>query len=251
MLDSTQIEGQWPTEPRAVLTGADSGYLEQYADRWSATWRRHWSLPLHLHIVDPTESALALAHRVADTVTWNRMDPEWVDSESTHYIHRTGRTQEPEKGRYIWLAGIYQAARFWVTGHRIQQHQQMVITDIDACATRAPSKEWLWELYRHTGFTRYKNRLMATFGSACGQDQAQWRDYSRRLEKILADRQGDSSMDQLLLKTVFSVTHNRLSQAWCCHYDLGEQSVEDRWRQYPVFHLKGARGKKVDISQLV
>lgn len=251
MLRAEDIQGEWPSADRFIIAGADGVYLHEYAPRWSASWRKHWHLPLHLHVVDPTPADITLAQSCADTVTWNRLDPEWVDSETKIYTQRTERGDDPDKARYIWLAGFYQVSRFWVTGHRITPSQKAVVTDMDACATRSPSQEWLDKLYRRTAFQKYKQRLMATFGSACGTEQAQWRRYSQEVEHIFNEQQGDSSVDQRLLKQVFSLEHNRLEHDWCCHHDLRDDPVETRWRSYPVWHLKGLRGKKVDIAHLV
>jgi len=251
MLDSRQIEGQWPTHRRFVMAGGDSIFVERYGPRWARSWGRHWQLPLHLHLVDPTDHALEQARSLAGTVTWNRLDPEWTRGEIEHFAHRTQRQDRPDQARDIWLVGIYQVARFWVTGHLIGPEQQVIMTDLDACATQPPNPEWLQDLYRQTGFQKYKNRLMATFGCASGAQRHQWREYSRRLEEMLANGQGNHSMDQLLLRTVFSTAINRLQHQWCCHQDLADQTVEQRWQLFPVFHLKGTRGKKVDISGLI
>ena len=47
------VIGDWPTYNRFILTSCDDKYFEQYFPRFYKTYKEHWQLPIHVHVIDP------------------------------------------------------------------------------------------------------------------------------------------------------------------------------------------------------
>ena len=59
MFNHTEIQGQWPTADRFVLASCDSVYFDQFADRFVKRFRKRLGMPIHLHLINPTQTTVS------------------------------------------------------------------------------------------------------------------------------------------------------------------------------------------------
>ena len=63
------VIGDWPTLERFILTSCDDKYFEQYFPRFYKTYKQHWQLPIHVHIIDPSATSLQRLDKLDVTYT--------------------------------------------------------------------------------------------------------------------------------------------------------------------------------------
>ena len=52
------IKGDWLKQDRLILCSCDERYFKFYFKKFSTTFQTHWDLPIHLHLIDPSEQSL-------------------------------------------------------------------------------------------------------------------------------------------------------------------------------------------------
>jgi len=137
-----------------------------------------------------------------------------------------------------------------VLGNKITEHQSVIVADVDAYAQYTPDQQQLDFLFSSTGFTKYNNRLMATF---CHFHPKNIED-TRRLSYTIVDQLKDVFVlgtDQTVLKKIFGnrqdITdlHNG---TWIRHYDVKTSEDVKSHERCLVYHEKGTRGKMKDVN---
>ena len=110
-----QVIGDWPKHQRFILTSCDTKYFDQYFPRFYKTYSEHWSLPIHVHIIDPTQNARYRLDRLPVTYTHCVTDKAIL---KFPYSYET----------------YCQAQRFILLGHKMLENQSVIVADVDSYA---------------------------------------------------------------------------------------------------------------------
>ena len=138
------VIGDWPTHDRLILTSCDEKYFNRYFPRFYKTFTKKWQLPIHVHVIDPSQQSLEHINRLGVSHTYCETDDstlKWPYSYETYC----------------------QAQRFILLGHRALGKQSVIVADVDAYALKEPSKAQRQILFKDMAFTTFNDRLMATF----------------------------------------------------------------------------------------
>ena len=138
------IIGKWPTDDKFILTSCDAKYFDQYFPRFYKTYSEHWRLPIHVHIIDPTETSRYRLDRLPVSYTHCTTDKSVL---KFPYSYET----------------YCQAQRFILLGHRLLEKQSVIVADVDSYALREPNAKQRNLVNSDMAFTEYNGRLMATF----------------------------------------------------------------------------------------
>ena len=75
----TDIQGAWPTHERMILVSCDETYFNRYFPRFYKTFTKHWQLPIHAHLIDPSKESLARLTKLGVSHTWcDTTDFDWA-----------------------------------------------------------------------------------------------------------------------------------------------------------------------------
>jgi len=219
------VIGDWPTHERFILTSCDDLYFEQYFPRFYKTYSEHWKLPIHVHIIDPSDTAI---QRLAE-----------LDLSYTHC------TTDKSVLKWPYSYETYcQAQRFILLGHNLSANQSVIVADVDSYALREPN-----ETQRHTvesdmAFTEYNGRLMATFCNFHHGRREHAKEAAMEMQRLIEDTD-TIGVDQLVLKQTFKeLPYNNLKHGeWIRHYDVKTDDDIKQHNQCLIYHEKGTRGK--------
>jgi len=224
------VIGDWPTHDKFILTSCDAKYFDQYFPRFYKTYSEHWQLPIHVHIIDPTQDSRYRLDRLPVSYTYCTTDKSVL------------------KFPYSYVT-YCQAQRFILLGHRLLQNQSVIVADVDSYALREPSNDQRNLVHSDMAFTEYNGRLMATFCNFHNRRQASAKEAAIRMQQLIedTDRVG---VDQLVIKEVFKeLPFNILTHGeWIRHLDVKtEQDIAEHGKCL-IYHEKGTRGKTKGVK---
>jgi hypothetical protein len=224
------VIGDWPTQERFILTSCDEKYFNRYFPRFYKTFTKQWQLPIHVHVIDPSQQSLEHMNRLGVSHTHCKTDDgilKWPYSYETYC----------------------QAQRFILLGHRALETQSVIVADVDAYALKEPSEAQQQTLFKDMAFTTFNDRLMATF---CHFHP------SRKKEALLAAeamtnhiKQTDSiGVDQKVIKQIFgNLPYTELeNNVWIRHRNVKTERDKVEHLQCLVYHEKGTRGKNKAVE---
>jgi len=224
------VIGDWPTQERFILTSCDEKYFNRYFPRFYKTFTKKWQLPIHVHVIDPSQKSLERLNGLGVSHTYCKTDDnilKWPYSYETYC----------------------QAQRFILLGHRVIETQSVIVADVDAYALKEPSEAHKQTLFKDMAFTTFNDRLMATF---CHFHP------SRKKEALLAaetmtDHIKHTDMigvDQRVIKQIFSkLPYTELkNNVWIRHANVKTEKDKVEHSQCLVYHEKGTRGKNKTVE---
>ena len=224
------VIGDWPTSERFILTSCDERYFERYFPRFYKTYSEHWQLPIHVHIIDPTQTSRYRLDRLPVSYTHCTTDKsvlKWPYSYETYC----------------------QAQRFILLGHNLSANQSVIVADVDSYAMREPN-----ETQRHTvesdmAFTEYNGRLMATFCNFHHSKRTSAKEAAIEMQRLIEDTD-TIGVDQLIIKQIFkALSYNNLTHGeWIRHLDVKTDYDVNEHNKCLIYHEKGTRGKGKGIS---
>jgi hypothetical protein len=226
----TDVRGEWPTHDRFILCSCDDAYLDRYFPRFYKTFTEHWRLPIHVHVVDPSDSSLEKLGKLPVTYTHCKIDHETLNQP---YAHET----------------YCQAQRFILLGHYMNESQSVIVADVDAYALRTPTQKQRHTLLDNMAFTTFNGRLMATFCHFHASRRREARIMSDAMTEMLKTT-GKIGVDQKVIKEIFSqLPYNELKNGeWIRHWDVKTEKDIKEHNSCLVYHEKGTRGKYKPIE---
>ena len=219
------VIGDWPTNKRFILTSCDDKYFDRYFPRFYNSYKKYWKLPIHVHVIDPSDISLQRLEDLKVTYTYCTTDPtilKWPYSYETYC----------------------QAQRFILLGYNLLENQSVIVADVDSYALREPNQKQRYILESDMAFTEYNGRLMATFCNFHHGRRALARESAIKMQELI--QQSDTiGVDQLVIKEKFkSLPYNKLRhEEWIRHYDNRTDIDSKRHNQCLIYHEKGTRGK--------
>ena len=220
-----KVIGDWPTHERVILTSCDEQYFREYFPRFYKTYTEHWQIPLHIHVIDPTEDSLTKLQRLGVSYTHCETDANIL------------------KWPYSYVT-YCQAQRFILAGYKMRDNQTITLADIDSYALRTPTALQRERLGSAMAFTEYNDRLMATFCTLHHSERALVKHAAEKM-KALIQNTDTLGVDQLVLKEVFGkMPYNLLTHGeWIRHRDVKTAKDLLRHNKCLIYHEKGTRGK--------
>ena len=225
------VIGDWPTHERFILTSCDDKYFQDFFPRFYKTYKQHWQLPIHAHIIDPSATSL------------QRLDK--LDVTYTHC------TTDKSVLRFPYSYETYcQAQRFILLGHNLLANQSVIVADVDSYALRRPNQDQKQFAQSDMAFTRYcdfykkKPKLMATFCNFHHSQKASAKKAAIKMQQIIEDTD-TIGVDQLVIKQIFeTLPYNNLKhEEWIRHFDVKTNKDLKAHNQCLIYHEKGTRGK--------
>ena len=226
----TDVQGDWPTHDRFIMTSCDDRYFERYFPRFYKTYKEHWRLPIHVHIIDPSDTSMQRLDKLDVTYTCCTTDTavlKWPYSYETYC----------------------QAQRFILLGHNLLQGQSVIVADVDSYALREPTQTQKHTLESDMAFTEYNGRLMATFCNFHHSKRTSAKEAAIEMQRLIEDTD-TIGVDQLVLKQTFKEqTRNNLTHGeWIRHLDVKTDYDVNEHNKCLIYHEKGTRGKGKGIS---
>ena len=221
----TDVQGEWPTHSRFILCSCDDAYLNRYFPRFYKTFTEHWRLPIHVHVVNPSNGSLEKLDKLPVTYSHCEIDHQTLDQP---YAHET----------------YCQAQRFILLGHNIREQQSVIVADVDAYALRTPADAERENLHKDMAFTTFNSRLMATFCHFHPKRKEEILTAAVLMTKMVKESK-TMGVDQKVLKQVFgSLPYTELTNGeWIRHFDVKTQNDMKEHNQCLIYHEKGTRGK--------
>jgi hypothetical protein len=243
----TDIQGTWPTHEKIILVSCDETYFNRYFPRFYKTFTKHWQLPIHAHIIDPSKESLERVEQLGVSYTWcDTTEFDWRGAVDKFRI-----ADQPYETIRQWLYECYcQCQRFVVMGSNMTEKQSVIVADVDAYAQHTPTDGQREILFSNSAFTEYNGRLMATF---CHFHPKNIEDI-KRLSSTIVDQLKDvfvQGTDQTVLKKIFNNRHditNLRNGLWIRHYDVKTSADVKAHETCLVYHEKGTRGKIKDVN---
>mgnify|MGYP001285598439 CR=1 FL=1 len=219
------VIGDWPTHQRFILTSCDDKYFNRYFPRFYKTYRQHWQLPIHVHVIDPSDKSL---QRLTDL--------------NVTYSHCKTDTKVL-KWQYSYET-YCQAQRFILLGHNLLTNQSVIVADVDSYALKDPSNSQKHILESDMAFTEYNGRLMATFCNFHYGRKTLAKQSAVKMQELI-EQTDTIGVDQLVIKEIFkSLPYNKLKhEEWIRHFDNRTDVDAKKHNQCLIYHEKGTRGK--------
>ena len=224
------VIGDWPTHERFIMTSCDDKYFEQYFPRFYKTYTEHWQLPIHVHIIDPSNTSMQRLDKLDVTYTHCTTDPAVLKSPYSYVTY-------------------CQAQRFILLGHNLLEGQSVIVADVDSYALRPPTESQQQTLESDMAFTGYNGRLMATFCNFHHSKRAQALESAIEMQQLI-EHTDTIGVDQLVLKQTFeALSYNNLAHGeWIRHLDVKTADDLNEHNKCLIYHEKGTRGKGKVIS---
>ena len=239
------VLGDWPKHDRFILVSCDEKYLNKYFPRFYKTFTKCWNLPIHVHVIDPTDKSLVRLKRLGVTHTWCHTTQHDWPSEIRKFRATHKEKKQSDTVVKQWLYECYcQCQRFVLLANNMTVPQSVLVLDVDAYAQLQPSKADTNFLYRKTCFTEHNNRLMATLCHFHCMDI----DNIKKMGKLITEqlrREFVIGMDQKAIKNVFGDKQNLniLGNRWIRHHDAKTPEAIAAHNWCLIYHEKGMRGK--------
>ena len=242
-----QIIGNWPSHKQLILCSCDDSYFDKYFPRFYKTFTEHWSLPIHVHVIDPSKESLDTLKELRISHTYCKtIDYDW-NKQVTKFRQDNAVDDHTDADIQQWLYECYcQCQRFVVMGKHIHQDQSVIVADVDAYAQHTPSEQQRTHLLDNTGFTQYKDRLMATFCHFHSKDIAK----TKQLATVILDKGFEIGLDQTAIKQIFKNTDivDLKNSEWIRHFDVKTAADERAHAKCLIYHAKGLRGKQKPVG---
>ena len=224
------VIGEWPMHERFILTSCDDNYFDQYFPRFYNTYKENWHLPIHVHIIDPSDNSISRLQELDLSYTHCTTDPAVL------------------KWPYSYVT-YCQAQRFILLGHNLSAKQSVIVADVDSYALREPTETQKHTLESDMAFTEYNGRLMATFCNFHHCKRAQALESAIEMQQLI-ENTDTIGVDQLVLKQTFKqLPYNNLKhREWIRHLDVKTDADLQEHNQCLIYHEKGSRGKEKGIS---
>jgi hypothetical protein len=224
------VIGDWPTHEKFILTSCDEEYFNRYFPRFYKTFTEKWQLPIHVHVIDPSQQSKEHLKRLNVSHTYCVTDASIL------------------KWPYSYVT-YCQAQRFILLGHRILHTQSVIVADVDAYALKEPSEDQRKTLFKDMAFTIHNGRLMATF--------CHFHPSRKKLAQIAAETMTDHltntdmiGVDQTVIKQYFGgLPYTRLkNNEWIRHRNVKTEKDKAFHLNCLVYHEKGTRGKNKTVE---
>ena len=224
------VIGEWPMHERFILTSCDDTYFDQYFPRFYNTYKENWHLPIHVHIIDPSDNSISRLQELDLSYTHCTTDPAVL------------------KWPYSYVT-YCQAQRFILLGHNLSAKQSVIVADVDSYALREPTETQKHTLESDMAFTEYNGRLMATFCNFHHSKRAQALESAIEMQQLI-ENTDTIGVDQLVIKQTFgSLSYNNLTHnEWIRHLDVKTADDLNEHNKCLIYHEKGTRGKGKGIS---
>ncbi len=224
------VIGEWPIHDEFILTSCDEKYLDKYFPRFYMTFTKKWQLPVHVHVIDPSDQTLQKLERLGISHTYCKTDSsilKWQYSYETYC----------------------QAQRFILLGHKVRSNQHVIVADVDSYALKQPSESQHQHLVKDMAFTTYNGRLMATF---CHFHPSRRKESLEAAKQMASDIQHTDmiGVDQKVIKQFFKeLPYTELRNGeWIRHYDVKTEDDLKQHNQCLIYHEKGTRGKNKTVE---
>jgi len=248
MFSKYHIKGRWPTSERFVFASCDNTYFDQFAERFEKSFKQHFDLPVHLHLINPQTEQMMLCSQWGVTYTYNHID-DGLYKERVDAVKKSKPDISDEVANREVYWGFCQAIRFWMLGQYQTEKQNIVVADIDCVAVQKPTNLQWQDLFAKTQFSKHYDRVMATFCMFTGDNLQQTKEFADWIENYDKETGIRNGVDQLAMAKIFTKP-NRLPNGWISHEDTkDEQSIKRKIKANIVFHSKGTRGKSIDLSK--
>ena len=224
------VIGEWPMHERFILTSCDDNYFDQYFPRFYNTYKENWHLPIHVHIIDPSDNSISRLQELDLSYTHCTTDPAVL------------------KWPYSYVT-YCQAQRFILLGHNLLEGQSVIVADVDSYALREPTETQKHTLESDMAFTECNGRLMATFCNFHHSKRAQALESAIEMQQLI-ENTDTIGVDQLVIKQTFgSLSYNNLTHnEWIRHLDVKTADDLNEHNKCLIYHEKGTRGKGKGIS---
>jgi len=226
------VIGNWPTHDKFILTSCDDKYFQDFFPRFYKTFTEHWKLPIHVHIIDPTQDSK------------NKLD--------ALNVSYTCCTTDKSVLRFPYSYVTYcQAQRFILLGHKLLEGQSVIVSDVDAYAVRRPNEDQKHFAQSDMAFTKYSDimgnkapRLMATFCNFHHGKRAYAKESAIKMQELI-ENTDKIGVDQFVINEVFqTMAYNNLKHGeWIRHLDVKTKKDILEHNQCLIYHEKGCRGK--------
>ena len=219
------VIGDWPTHERFILTSCDDKYFDQYFPRFYKTYKEHWHLPIHVHIIDPSD------------ISMQRLDK--LDVSYTHC------TTDPAVLKWKYSYETYcQAQRFILLGFNLLDNQSVTVADVDSYALKTPNETQQQQLGYDMAFTIYNGRYMATFCNFHYRCREQAKQAAEKMIDLLKNTD-TIGVDQSCIKQFFNgLPYNELKHGeWIRPLDDKTEADLQQHNYCLIYHEKGTRGK--------
>ena len=224
------VIGEWPTHERFILTACDDKYFQDYFPRFYKTYTKHWQLPIHVHIIDLSDTSMQRLNKLDVTYTHCTTDPAVL------------------KWSYSYVT-YCQAQRFILLGHNLSKNQSVIVADVDSYALREPNDQQRNLVHSDMAFTEYNGRLMATFCNFHYGRQTSAKEAALKMQQFIEDTD-TVGVDQLVIKEVFKkLPFNILTHGeWIRHLDVKTNEDIAEHGKCLIYHEKGCRGKEKGLQ---
>jgi hypothetical protein len=224
------VIGEWPMHERFILTACDDKYFQDYFPRFYKTYTKHWQLPIHVHIIDLSDTSMQRLNKLDVTYTHCTTDPAVL------------------KWPYSYVT-YCQAQRFILLGHNLSKNQSVIVADVDSYALREPNDQQRNLVHSDMAFTEYSGRLMATFCNFHHSRQTSAKEAALKMQQLIEDTD-TVGVDQLVIKQVFKkLPFNILTHGeWIRHLDVKTDTDMAEHGKCLIYHEKGCRGKEKGLQ---
>jgi hypothetical protein len=244
------IKGDWLKQDRLVLCSCDEKYFNTYFDRFYNSFKNKWQLPIHIHIIDPSQQSLKWLNDKNISHTWCNTDSyDWVTTINKFKIEVPTHNNVDNETVKQWLyEGYTQCQRFVVLGNNMTASQSVIVSDVDAYAQHKPTKKDKKFLFSNTAFSYYKHRTMATFCHFHPKDLKKVKEVAKRIVDTIDKDYFKLGLDQKILKEVYPMereyqTYTKLDKGWIRHFDVKSDNDKLHHSKCLIYHRKGRRGK--------
>ena len=246
------IKGDWLKQDKLILCSCDEKYFNTYFERFYTTFKDKWQLPIHIHIIDPSEQSLKWLNDENISHTWCNTDSyDWpatinkfrIAQPDYKEVDRPDYKEVDNKTIKQWLyEGYTQCQRFVVLGNNMTASQSVIVSDVDAYAQHKPTKEDKEFLFSNTAFSFYKRRIMATFCHFHPKDLKIIKEIAKRIVNTINNNYFKIGLDQKILTEVYQ-TYTYLDESWIRHWDTKTDEQIKEQNRCLIYHEKGSRGK--------
>ena len=224
------VIGSWPGHERFILTSCDEIYFQKYFPRFYKTYSRDWKLPIHVHIIDPSPKSLGK-----------------LDSLDVSYTYCT---TDKSVLRFQYSYETYcQAQRFILLGHKLMDNQSVIVADVDSYSLREPNTHQKNLVSNNMAFTKYNDRLMATFCNFHYSMKELAKQAALMMQEMIRNTP-QVGVDQFVIKKLFAKKrYNDLKHGeWIRHRDIRTDRDLAQHNKCLIYHEKGTRGKGKGIK---
>jgi len=244
------IKGDWLKQDRLVLCSCDEKYFKTYFQRFYTSFKDKWQLPIHIHIIDPSQQSLKWLNDKNISHTWCNTDSyDWPATVNKFKLKIPAYNNVDYKTVKQWLyEGYTQCQRFVVLGNNMTASQSVIVSDVDAYAQHEPTKKDKEFLFSNTAFSYYKHRTMATFCHFHPKDLKKVKEVAKRIVDTIDKDYFKLGLDQKILKEVYPMereyqTYTKLDKRWIRHLDVKSDNDKLHHSKCLIYHRKGRRGK--------